>query len=270
MRNMLFTWLAATVVMSVAVPAAQAAKGVKKLGGIAVVRGQLSGVQVQPPGNTGSIMVRTATSHRKLGIGGGGVTGGLGRVFQVTPKTSITATNGYQQTPVSLAVLRQGLHVRVFAQNQVANSVQVLSLSQHHSYGSFHRHYRPTYVAGRHHYPKHMNTSGVAHTTTGKTATPGMMGKTTPSSTAKTPHTTAAKTTTPTNHAATTMTHHATPNATHHVKPATPAASHIAMSQHAAQVHHAAPVHNSPPLVHSAPAHSAPAHHAPAHPGGKR
>lgn len=257
MRNFLMTAVGAALILAANVPAAYAAKGVKKVGGLHTVRGQLVNVQFGGAANTGSISVRTSYSHRKFGLAGNNVNAGnnnMGRgtqhVFQVTPATNVVATHGYQRSTGTLASLRQGMHVRVTAMNQVAQTVQVMM--QGRSYNSYHRHYRPHYT-GRSHRPYSYNHGNVAHNT---------------STTHKTTTTKPTSTASATKPASTSLTHHTTPK-TSTTKSSTNATnSATTNSKKPITHHHTVALHRSAPVHHSAPVHVSMPHFSAHHSGG--
>lgn len=259
-RSLLTAALGAALILAANVPSAYAAKGVKKVGGLHTVRGQLVNVQFGGAGNlggganTGAISVRSSYSHRKFGLGGNNLGGnnlnagnnnmgrGTQHVFQVTPATSVVATRGYQRSTGSLASLRQGMHVRVTAMNQVAQTVQVMM--QGNSYGSYHRHYRPHYT-GRSHRPYSYNHGNVAHHTS-----------TTP------------KTTTTTKSSVTSLAHHTTPKPSTTKSAANTTNATAAKSKSPITQHHTVALHRSAPVHHSAPVHVSMPHFSAHHSSG--
>jgi hypothetical protein len=147
---------------------AEAAKGVKKAaakGGQQALTGEV--VKVQQNNGVGSFFLRTATNHRKRGVGQN-VAGnqGAGREFQVNAATRFEGINGAKAT---LASLHNGERARVMATGMQANHVHILTNHSyhrmpHHYYGGnryyhhrgmVHRHRPRTYVVHHHSHAHH-------------------------------------------------------------------------------------------------------------------
>src|SRR5262249_35251928 len=122
--------MSATACLLTAVGTAEAAKGVKKVGGSGsrTVTGRVVNVNYNQAGS-GSISLRTAGQHKKQGAGeSGGVAGPMApagiREFQADKSTRLVMSNG---SPASPTALQRGAPVLVQVTGDQATSIQILS-----------------------------------------------------------------------------------------------------------------------------------------------